>query len=536
MLRNEKLLFGIFLSLFLIGGAWWGARFWFENTIIAPAVGGKFSEAFVGDPRHINPVLIDRVESEGAIETMVFSSLFKTDTKGGIIPDLAESYTISENRREYFVTLRENTKWHDGAEVTVNDVLFTLSLIQDPFIRSPLAFAWQGVEAEKISTKTVKFTLNEPYEYFMQNLTFRIMPQHLWAQVPLENFHLAELNLRPIGSGPYRFHSFERDPLGNIMSYALSANPEYFKPGPYIETIRLRFYKTREDALFAWKKGDVDTIGGIDPIEHLNANGSRVKQIATTRQFNVFFNTDNRILADGRVRQALIAAVDREAFALNILGAAGKMLENGAQYNPEEAGRLFTAAGWRNLNEEGVLTRGRGRNRITLSLELTVPAGVMHQRTAEFLTESWKKVGVDARIASLDAPAISSVIRERNYDMILFGTLFGTEPDLFPFWHSSQINHPGLNLSRLEIRRLDTLLERSRREINPENRAELRSRAMEIIHGSHSALFLYSPYYFYAMSPKILLGEANPEIIGAPEERFNRIDEWFTRTKRIWRR
>lgn len=535
-LRKQLLLFGFFLSLFLIGASWWGARIWFANTVILPARGGELTEAFVGSPRHINPVLADTTEAEGAIESLVFSGLFKADTQGGIMPDLAAEYTISENRREYFVTIHENAKWHDGAPLGADDVLFTLSLIRNPALHSPLAFAWQGVEIEKISDRTVRFILQEPYEYFLQNLTFRILPQHLWAQVPLENFHLADLNWRPIGSGPYRFRSLRHDALGNINAYEFSANPEYFLAKPYINKVRMRFYRTREDALLAWKKGEVDSIGGIDLAEVLGNGRPNVHQIATTRQFSVFFNTKSQVLADVRVRQALVLSADRAGFAPGVLKTAGKMIETPASYDPAAAERLLAAARWGNPNEDGILTRGSGRNRVALTLELIVPAGAIHQRAAEFLIENWRAVGIDVRIASLDAPAISSAIRGRNYDMILFGTLFGAEPDLFPFWHSSQINHPGLNLSRLEMRRLDTVLDQSRRAVSPEERVALRAEAMEIIQAAHPALFLYSPYYFYAISPRISWGDAAPAIIGSPDERFNRIAEWFIHTKRAWKR
>lgn len=536
MIRRDKLVFGFFLCLALAGGSWWGARTWLERTIVVPAYGGTLREAFIGTPRNINPVLADATESESAIETMVFSSLFKADTEGNLVPDLAESYTISENRREYFITLRQNAKWHDSAPVSADDVLFTLSLIQSPTLRSPLSFAWHGIETKKISESTIKFALPEPYEYFFQNLTFRIMPRHLWERVPLENFHLAELNLQPIGSGPYRFKSFERDKYGNITSYLLSYNSEHFRKRPYINTIQLNFYRTKEDALVAWRRGEVDFVGGVEIADMVNAKQANIKQIPTLRQFNVFFNTNATLLRDKNVRQALLTAINREVFVTEILGTKGRVIDVASVYNPEMARELLARARWANPDENGILTRGAGRNRIPLKLKMVIPAGAIHQATAEFLVRSWREIGADVQILNLDAAGISKAIMERDYDILLFGTLLTTEPDLFPFWHSTQIDHPGLNLSRLNIRPLDTILERSRREAMPEERQSLRSQAIGLIQNAHAALFLYSPYYFYAVSPRISWGEASPKIIGAPEERFNRIEEWFINTKRIWQR
>lgn len=532
---REKAVFAGFALLFFGGLFWWGSRLYDRYTVMVPARGGEFREAIVGSPRYINPILADTTDAEAAIEALVFSSLFKPDGRGGLEPDLAEDYTVSEERKEYFVTLREGIMWHDGAPLTADDVLFTLELIKNPSLRSPLAFSWQGADAEKISDRTIKFTLDAPYEYFLQNLTFRVLPQHLWAQVPIDTFHLAELNVRPIGSGPYRFRSFERDQLGTITSYTLSANPEYFRGRPFIDTIRLKFYKVGDEAMLAWKKDEVDAYGGLTAADAAAVDPAALKQIRTSRQFSVFFNTDSTALADSRVREALVKSANPTAFAETVLGGAGMAADSAAEYDPAAAAALLEKAGWKDVNDDGIRMKGAGRNRRSLTVELAIPAGDLHRRTAEFLQEAWRAVGIDLRISVLDASAISNLIRSRNYDMILFGTLFGPEPDLFPFWHSSQIDYPGLNLARLELKKLDAILEAIRREQSPEERGVLRAEAQSLIRSTFPALTLYSPYYLYAVSPKIQLG-STPEILGAPEERFGRISEWFIMTGRKWRR
>lgn len=532
---REKLLFGAFALMFVCGTLWFGARVWAYNTIVVPRRGGELREAFVGSPRHINPVLTDSTGAEGALEALVFSSLFRPDTTGGLEADLVESYTISEDRREYFVTLREGITWHDGALLSADDIIFTLSLITNPSLRSPFAFAWHGVRPpERISDRTIKFTLEEPYEYFLQNLTFRILPKHLWERIPIANFHLAELNVQPIGSGPYRFRSFEKDQLGSIISYTLSANPNYYHGRPHINTILLKFYKTQEEALLALKKDEVGALGGIGAPEAATLGNHAVMRIETLRQFSVFFNTDSPILSNARVREALIASVERDAFVSSVLfdgGVAG----DGASYDKARARSLLDRAGWNTLNNEGIRVRRIGRRTAPLALEMTIPLGDVHQRTAEFLAEAWRAIGVDITVSSLNPVEISNIMRSRKYDMILFGTLSGIDPDLYPFWHSSQIDYPGLNLSRLEHRRLDALLERSRRETSAEERLALSQEARELIIGAHAALFLYSPYYFYAVSPEVQFKTA-PKIIGAPEERFGRVADWFIMTTRVWRR
>ncbi len=532
MPKNQKAIFAGFLALFLIGFFWWSSKIYFRYTKIVPTFGGEFREAMIGNPRYINPVLADTQEAEGAIEALVFSSLFKPDGHGGLEPDLAENYTVSEDRKEYFVTLKEGVTWHDGAKLSVDDVIFTLNLIKEPLLQSPFISAWQEVKIEKISNRTIKFTLNSPYEYFLQNLTFRILPQHLWSQIPLENFRLAEFNIRPIGSGPYRFKALERDQYGTIISYTLSANPNYFRKRPYIDTIRLKFYRTADDAILAWKKGEVDAFGSFDALSVAKIGEENLYKIPTSRQFFVFFNTDSAVLNDKRLREALILATNFSEFEKNVLGNFGKALEISRSYNLEAAITQIENAGWKTTNETGVRSKGSGKNSRKLSIEFIIPAGEFHKKTAEFLAEGWKKIGIDVKIVQLDAAELSSRIRLRKYDLILLGILFGPEPDLFPFWHSSQIDYPGLNLSRLEYKKLDSILETIRKESSSEKRNALRSQALSLINEHLPGIALYTPYYFYLVSPKIQF--QNPEVLGMPEERFGRIYEWFIMTKRKW--
>lgn len=527
---GEKALFVAFALVFLAGAGWWSAEWYMRHTTVVPVRGGELREAIVGSPLYINPVLPDTSAAESALEALIFSSLLRADLTGGFAADLAEDYTISEDRQEYFVTLRPDVKWQDGAPLTVDDVLFTISLIQNPLLRSPLAAAWQGVEAEKISDRTVKFTLEKPYEYFLQNLTFRILPQHLWAQVPIESFHLADLNRRPIGSGSYRFKSFERDQAGNITSFTLSANPLFYRQVPYIGTIRFRFFNTQDEALLAWKKNEVDAFGGLDALDARGVDQTSVLAIPSSRLYAVFFNTDAPILSNASIRAALAESVDRTAFVADVLKNFARVAEGPvpgdiATSTPpdlDDAIARVEKAGWKDFKKP-------------FSLELIVPERAQHLTTAEFLKESWRKIGLDLRISVMDQAALSNALRSRNYDMILFGTLFGPDPDLFPFWHSSQVDYPGFNLSRLESKNLDTLLDRLRRTDASDGRQTLLADAEALILSQNPAVFLYSPSYLYGIPPWLTFGTM-PTLIGAPEERFNRVEEWYAITKRVWKR
>jgi len=163
-----------------------------------------------------------------------------------------------------------------------------------------------------------------------------------------------------------------------------------------------------------------------------------------------------------------------------------------------------------------------------------IPATKDHENTADFLKKEWQKIGVSLIVQELDAASLAQAIRSRSYDMILFGMLFTEDPDLFPFWHSSQTRYPGLNLSRYGNKKVDALLEKARADFSATTRAQKLSDATALIMADYPALFLYRPNYIYAIASFIKLPVA-PTILNTPEERFNRINEWYINTKRVWK-
>ena len=120
--------------------------------------------------------------------------------------------------------LKEGLTWQDGQQLTSDDVVFTVQSIQDPDAHSPLYQSWQGVTATRVSELEVQFTLTNPYAFFGDNLkNLYIVPKHLYADTPPGNWHLSDYNLKPVGSGPYQFLSYNKNSDGFISSYSLQA-------------------------------------------------------------------------------------------------------------------------------------------------------------------------------------------------------------------------------------------------------------------------------------------------------------------------
>src|SRR3989344_1124146 len=164
-----------------------------------PRHGGAVSEGIIGTPRFINPILAFS-DADLNLLSLIYSGLMRKTADGALVPDLAEKYEMSPDGLNYTFTLKNGIPFQDGKPVTADDVVFTINEIKDPLIKSSRKINWDGVIIEKIDSKTVKFTLKQPYASFLDNATLGIMPAHIWAGTPME---LNDANTNPIGSGPF---------------------------------------------------------------------------------------------------------------------------------------------------------------------------------------------------------------------------------------------------------------------------------------------------------------------------------------------
>ncbi len=154
------------------------------------------------------------------------------------------------------------------------------------------------------------------------------------------------------------------------------------------------------------------------------------------------------------------------------------------------------------------------------------------EKLAEALKKQWAEIGVKVSVQLADISQLEqNYIKPRDYNALLFGNVLGAIPDPFPFWHSSQIKDPGLNLSLFENQKADRLMEEIRQ--NTEGNKERLEQLQEIILEEKPAIFLYSPCYAYFASKEIK--NIVPQKIADPSKRFLNIEEWYIKTKRGWK-
>jgi len=558
-LKEIKLIFGLFSPLEKIVFSFAGiiltisliALIWILNnrfSVEKPIVGGTLKEGAVGAPNLINPILASS-DLDQSLAALIYSGLMRSDGKGGLKFDLAKDYNISENGLEYVFYLKEDLKWHNGKPLTNEDVVFTVNSLKNPELKSSLKPNWEGVEAEAIGINAVKFILNRPYQPFIENATLGILPKRIWEKIPISQWRLANLNLKPIGAGPYKIEKVAKDDSGIILAYYLERNKKYQPESPRLKNLIFKIYPSESELLKAFSNKEIESFGGVSPfnINKTAIKKNEIKTIALPRIFTLFFNQNKaRIFIEKEVRLALETALDKERIVNEVLSGYGKAangpfldgffdLSDGIKPEKriEKAKDILAKDGFKLNEKTGILEKKMGKKEsIALNFSISTCECEDLIKAAEILKEVWSLLGAKVEIKIFTAGNLSqNVIRTRNYETLLFGEFIGREPDLFPFWHSSQRFDPGLNIALYANAKADDLLEKIREERDSEKRKQYLLEFEKEIKNDIPAVFLYSPDYIYVLPEKIKNFDA--EKIAIPAERFSNIEKWYAETQKI---
>lgn len=520
----------------------------YNRTAVLPAVGGMYSEGLLSTPQFLNPVLAFDNDTDVSMNRLIFAGLLRYNTNLELVPDLAESYSISEDQKTYTFTLRDNLTWHDDTNLTADDILFTIETIKNPQYNSPQYGRFRDVNVAKIDDKTISFTLSEPFAGFLAYLTVGIIPEHIWGSITPANSRLADANTKPIGAGPYKFSKLQKETDGRVISYTLESFENYHDHQPFIKTIQFRFYPDLQQAVEALQR---QTINGLEFLPQ--GNRIELSQLKTVNlhtfslpQYTaLFFNQlQNDQLASQAVRKALTHAIDKQALVQEIFADQATPINSPVlpgsvgyypdiktyEYNPEEATKLLTDAGWTRNEETGYMTK----DGTPLSITITTVDIADTMVVAEFIQNAWQQIGVATELQIIPRQYVErDILSSRNYQALLFGEVLGPDQDQFPFWHSSKRQHPGVNLTSFADTKADSLLENARATTDQEQRTKIYQEFQDILLEAVPAIFLYSPLYTYPVDEQIQ-GIAQTKI-NTSADRFNGIVNWYIRTERQWK-
>ncbi len=543
----------IIMWLLLVGGSIAAVSMqfiWFQQSYQATASGsgGTYAEAALGKIDTLNP-LYATTSSEATAARLLFSSLYAYDTTGHLNGDLAESFQVDASGMVYQVKIRDNAYWHDGTRLTAKDVAFTVNLIKNPEARSPLRINWQDVTVEALDDTTVQFKLPAVYAAFPHALTFAVLPEHVLRDVSPGAIRENAFSRTPIGSGPFAFRLLQNaggDAGGQVVN--MSAFERYHDGLPKLGRFEIHAYETQDNIVKALRSGEVT--GATDALGIAKGQIDEHNYTTIVRPTNsgvyALLNNDSPILKDKAVRRALQLATDtaviRKAFdgkvpALELPFIKGQLAGADVPLAPAHdlarAKALLDQAGWP-LNGD---IRQKGETKLQLIIATT--KNPQYEKALEVIVGQWRKLGIDVvtNVVDPNDPStnfVQGTLQQRNYDVLLYELLIGADPDVYAYWHSSQVGMNGYNFSNYSNSTADAALASARSRLEPDLRnIKYKAFAQQWLDDA-PAIALYQSVSEYVVNKR---AEAfNPQnILVSSQDRFADILYWSVERESVYK-
>lgn len=446
--------------------------------------GGVYVEGVIGNISTLNPLLAAS-EPEQAVSRLLFSSLYNYDVTGALHTDLAESMTVKDDK-VYTIKLR-NAAWHDGKKLTAEDVVYTINLIKNPQVRSPLRVNWLDISARAIDDSTVEFMLPAVYAGFSHALTFPVIPKHILQTVSPSSMREADFSSNPVGSGPFavkRVQTSESTSSTDVVR--MEPNTKYYGAVSTLSRLELRAYGSESLLVKAVNSGEVSAASGLSlsAADNIKSKQYSTKHWPLNKGVYLLMNNRSQTLQDARVRQALRYATDTSSIRATVGDNVARLdtpilqsqiaqkLPAAPDYNLDKAKALLKEAGW--TYNQG---QWKGKDGRPLAVAVTTSSGRdEYKKIVDVLKQQWSKLGVDVQLREIDTSStttsfVQSVLQPRDYDALLYELELGADPDVFAYWHSSQASASGYNFANYSNRTVDNDLVGGRSRTNSALRA-----------------------------------------------------------------
>ena len=440
--------------------------FYVYSFLLAILPTTTYTEGVVAQPQSFLPTQAQN-QIEKTISNLIYRGIFKYDVYGATIPDLADTWTISDDGLSYTIKLKDNQYWSNGKKITADDLIYTSYKSSD----------LSGVATDKIDSLTVRYTLPNRYAPFLSLLTVSVLPINSEEKMN---------KLMPVSSADFRVARVERS--GSFISKVILVTTKSQYP---IKRLVFRFYPNQDELITAARLGEVNGfITESNCCEDL-VNFTDYKFPVQGIYYSLYFNLRTEKLQDQALRQKLEKVLPIEDLVIDrgvaVQGAISRSLftNNGLLFNK------YDATFQDNLPD--------------VSLEITVPDEKNHVKLVEEIKRTWEdRLGIDITIKKVPSEGfVKSIIRSRDFEILFYGQEVGRDPDRYVLWYSSQKEYPGLNLSGFEQIRADKALEAGRNELDNEKRVVHYNEFQKVINDQVPAIFLYHPFEHYYVSKYI---------------------------------
>jgi peptide/nickel transport system substrate-binding protein len=498
--------------------------------------GGALKLLWWQGPTLLNPHFAVGTKDQEA-SRIFYEPLAGWDADGNLVPMLAAEIPDLENeglaRDGMAVTwkLKPNVRWHDGAPFTTDDVVFTSEYASDPATAAVTIGSYKDAKVEKIDPLTVRVRFAKPTPYWANAFVGwrgMVIPKHLFEPFKGDRSRDAPANLKPVGTGPYRFVSFNP---GDLVTGEL--NRDYHGPNrPHFDTIEMKGGGDAVSAAravlqtgeydFAWNiqvedeilqrmekagKGRIEIDRGGN-MEHIQLNGTDPWTEVDGERSSA--RTRHPLLSDPAVRQALALLVDRASVQEHIYGRTGILTGNFLNYperyrsntttwefNIEKANQVLEAAGWKR-GPDGIRAKDDRKLRLVYQTSINAP----RQKTQAVVKQACQKAGIEVELKSVTASVFfsSDVANPDTYtkfycDLQMYNVLMN-EPDpeffmnQFVSWEiaSKDNKWQGRNITRWHSEEYDKAYRAAEGELDPVRRAALFIRMNDLVCNDHPVI------------------------------------------------
>ena len=499
--------------------------FWFGDSYADNAftTGGIYTEATVGEVNSMNP-LFATTNSEKVLSRLMFATISMNDYSGHAGIGLAESISPSEDGKIWKVKLRKDLKWSDGEALTNEDVLFTIGLIKNPAVNSVYESNLKGVEVSESESGSIIFTLPSAYADFISALNFPVLPKHILGDADPKTLVEHSFSKSPITSGAFTFNAMQSGASAEERIYYLTSNPYFYKGKTLLSGFSVHTYPTKDKVINALNSGAVTATAELSEIDKdkIGTTFLRKNSNLSSGAF-IFFNTTKGVTKNLGLRRAIRRGISRENLramapettALNYLLLKSQIKLSDYPSIPEED---FEAAKTR-------ISEIADGEEISLNI-VTVNSGFL-PKVSEELERELKELGINATttVYEEDQDFVSNIIAKRNYDILIYEIELGSDPDLLPYYHSSQASATGLNLSNYRNALVDDLLLGARDTLDNDLRIKKYESFLSYWVDDVPAIGLYQPNLTYYYNKNVQTFGNDVRIVTALD-RFSDINSW----------
>lgn len=515
-IRPFLLLYCVALSCLWLAGCGDASRYAPDITDILdeyepdaePEPGDWLMLHFPAEMPHLNPLTSSDYYASTVLSWVFDTMLDRDQVTMENIPNAAESWEVSDNHLVYTFHLRRDIRFSDGVPLTAHDVKFTYEMLMNPEVDAPHLRSYFNdvIDCEVLDDYTVRFTCDKPYyRHLVMIGGMYIMPRHIYGE---GDFNQHPNNRRPVGSGMYRFESWETG-----RSITLERNPHYWgteeKGWPHFNKIVFTIIPEANTAFQVLARGDMDFMRMTAELFMRRANTPRFRE-----RFNRFaysrpaysyigWNMRKPRFRDAKTRLALAMLLDRELIRDELYYGQARIISGNfmpdtpehhdaiepVRYDPDKARSLLAEAGWADNSGDGIIERDGEAFRFEAAITNQNPVA---EKILTLYKEELARVGIELTIRPMEWASLLDRVDKREFDAILMGWSMPPDPDPYQVWHSSQAD-AGSNYVGFIHEEADHIIEEARTEFDRDRRIALYHRFQEILYEEQPYLFLLTP-------------------------------------------